>query len=67
MTNTFAKLFTPPVFWYTDVAFIIFTMYSTVLHICDVFARSKFVQIHFFVQCKLLVHSESVGSSQEHG
>ena len=50
----FAKLFTPPTFWYANVAFIISAhIYSSVLHFCDTFAWSRFVQIHFFVQWKL--------------
>ena len=45
---TFASLslFTTHVFWYTNVAFTTFAQY---LHFCDIFARSKFVQNHFFI------------------
>ena len=35
----------PPGFWYANGAFT-----PQYLQICDIFARSKFVQIHFFVQ-----------------
>ena len=31
-------------------------IYSAVSHFCDMFARSKFVQIHFFVQCSERLH-----------
>ena len=39
-------------FWYANIAFIIFAPYL-LLYFCDkVFARSKFVQIHFFATLK---------------
>ena len=52
LNTTFAKLFTPPIFWYANVAFTIFAPYIILwfLQICGVFARSKFVKIQLFVQ-----------------
>ena len=45
---TFASLSTPPGIYY--VCHIFTPQY---LHICDIFTESKFVQIHFFIQCEV--------------
>ena len=49
---TFAMLFLTPCFLVCKCGIYhlcdIFT--PQYLHICDIFARSKFVQIHFFIQ-----------------
>ena len=46
------SLFTPPVIWYAIVAFTISAPYLLLsFNIFATSAWSKFVQIHFFVQC----------------
>ena len=40
----------PPslVFWYANVAFTVFAI-NLLLSICNIFARSKFLQIHYYI------------------
>ena len=61
--QSFTEICTPPVFWYANVSFTIFTIYLLfgsyiIAHICEIFVRCKlyFVQIHFLVQWNLLRH-----------
>ena len=47
---TFAWIFTPPVFdMQCGIYHLCHIFTLQYLHICDKFARNKFVQIHFFV------------------
>ena len=58
---TFLQLFTPPVLWYVCTIFapcLLLSIYNTYIIsrlLCDSFLRTKFVQIHFFVQCLSVV------------
>ena len=51
---TFASLSTPPGIYYVCHIFT-----PQCLHICDIFTESKFVQIHFFSQCKVIMKLSS--------
>ena len=51
---TFASLSTPPGIYYVCHIFT-----PQCLHICDIFTESKFVQIHFFIQCKVIMKLSS--------
>ena len=47
------------------ICLVIYTLYL-LLSICNIFARSKFVQIHFFVQCWRIVHTLVQAHKPEH-
>ena len=47
------------------ICLVIYSLYL-LLSICDTFARSKFVQIHFFVRCWRIVHTLVQAHKPEH-
>ena len=47
------------------ICLVIYSLYL-LLSICDIFSKSKFVQIHFFVQCWRIVHTLVQAHKPEH-